>query len=357
MSHTFNLEEFWEAGNDSFYDNVTPYIMDPGVRPCEIKPMDHTSAWTTSIFLIVIFILAILGNLLVGCVIFVRRGMLTPSDVYLLHLTIADGLMALTIPFLAAALIKGWIFGNFMCKFLSLIIEANFYTSILFLACISVDRYQLIVRARESLVGRHRMCSWILCAAVWALGGALALPALFNDAVLLDSNPEMMICSKNFDIGSATSWRLATRVFLHIFGFFLPLQVMITCYSITIVRLLRTRGFQKHRAMNVIIAVVIAFLLCWTPYHVVMMVDTALRAELFPFDCALRRSVTMALDITNSLALVHSCINPVLYAFVGEKFRRNIKQLLQRKARQERASVSRLSRSTSQTSEGNGALF
>lgn len=355
MSITFNFEDYFDPENYTTYNNPTPYVVDPKTLSCELEVLDPTAALTLCLLLLTIFFLAIPGNLLVGWVIGTSRQALTPSDVYLIHLTIADGLMALTIPFLAVALVKGWIFGDFMCKFLQLIIEANFYTSILFLACISIDRYLVIVHASESLGSRKRMCSWFLCAAVWALGGALALPALFNDATKLESDPQTMICSKNFDIGSSTSWRLATRVFRHVFGFFLPLSVMITCYSITIIRLLRTRGFQKHRAMKVIIAVVIAFLLCWTPYHITMVVDTFLRADLVPFDCAVRRSVTTALDTTNSLALLHSCINPVLYAFVGEKFRRNMTRLFRRKV--ERMSGSKFSRSTSQTSESNGAVL
>lgn len=355
MSVTFVLEDLYSE-NDSFYSSHIPFVVDPKTLPCEVQPLDPTAAIITCFFLTIIFFLAIPGNLIVGWVIFTRRRMLTPSDVYLFNLTLADGLMALTTPFLAAAQVKGWIFGNFMCKFLPLIVEANFYTSILFLACISVDRYLVIVRAKESVRSRQRLCSWFLCVAVWALGSALALPALFNKITKLKSEPQM-ICSQNFDIGSATSWRVATRLFLHIFGFFLPLAIMITCYSVVIVRLMRTRGFQKHRAMKVIISVVVAFLLCWMPYHITLMVDTALRTDLIPFDCNVRRAVTTALDITNNLALFHSCINPVLYAFVGQKFRNNMSQLLQRKTRQERISASKFSRSTSQTSEGNGALL
>lgn len=357
MSITFNFEDYFYPENDTIHDNHTPYVVDPKTSPCETRPLDPTPALVLCSILIIIFFLAIPGNLMVGWVIGTSRQALTPSDVYLFHLTIADGLMALTIPFWVAALVKGWIFGDFMCKFLNLIFEANFYTSILFLACISIDRYLVIVHAAESLRSRERMCSRILCAAVWAFGGALALPALFNDATKLEPDSKWMICSENFDIGRASSWRHFTRAFLHIFGFFLPLAVMITCYSITIARLLVTRGFRKHRAMKVILLVVIAFLLCWTPYHLTMMVDTALRADLILFDCAMRRSVNLALRVTNSVALLHSCINPVLYAFVGEKFRRNMMLVLQRKVRQERVSGSKFSRSTSQTSDNNGAVL
>ncbi|XP_031708050.1 C-X-C chemokine receptor type 1 [Anarrhichthys ocellatus] len=345
---------YYEDLNITSYGNQTHYVVDPKTLSCEIKPPAPTAALTLCVILIAIFLLAIPGNLLVGWVIGTSRQALTPSDVYLFHLTIADGLMALTIPFWAVALTEGWIFGDFMCKLLSLVTDANFYTSILFLACISIDRYLVIVHASESLRSRQRMCSRLLCAAVWALGWALALPALFNDAIEQNSR---MTCSETFDIGSASSWRIATRGFRHIFGFLLPLLVMAICYSVTIARLLRTRSFKKHRAMKVIIAVVIVFLLCWTPYHITMMVDTVQRADLIPFSCTLKRSVNLALVITNSLALFHSCINPVLYAFVGEKFRNKMTQLVQRKARQERMLGSKFSRSTSNTSEGNGALL
>lgn len=358
MSITITFDEdYYDLQNDTSLNNHTPYVVDPNTLQCETKPLDYPAALTLCLILIAIFLLAIPGNLLVGWVIATCRQSLTPSDVYLFHLTVADGLMALTLPFLAVALIRGWIFGDFMCKFLNLIVETNFYTSILFLACISIDRYRVIVHASESLKSRQKVCSWVLCGAVWVLGGALALPALFNDATGLDSEPQRRICSTNFDIGSASKWRLATRAFRHVFGFFIPLSVMVTSYSITVVRLLRTRGFQKHRAMKVIIAVVIAFLVCWTPYHITMVVDTVLRADLVTFDCAMRRSVTLALDVTNSLALFHSCINPVLYAFVGEKFRKNMMLLFHRAVRAERMSMSKFSRSTSQTSEGHGNVF
>ncbi|KAK2856951.1 hypothetical protein Q5P01_005686 [Channa striata] len=296
------------------------------------------------------------GNLLVVWVIGTSRRTLTPSDVYLFHMTIADGLMALTVPFSTVNLIHGWVFGDFMCKLVNLIFEMNFYTSILFLVFISFDRYLVIVRARETLNSRKRMCSRILCAAVWAFGSVLSLPALFNKVFKLEDS-DLLICNETFTMGDPTLWRIAVRGVRHILGFFIPLVVMVTCYSITIARLLRTRGFQKHRAMRVITAVVIAFLLCWTPYHMTMIVETLLRAGAIPFNCAVRRGVTMASIVTTNLALLHSCINPVLYAFVGEKFRKNMMWCFQKQFRQERMSLPKFSRSTSQSSEGSGAVL
>lgn len=344
--------------NDFFENETSTYDLTPNTQACPQVSLGPATGLVLSVVLVAIFVLAIPGNVLVGWVISTNKRALTPSDVYLFHLTVADGLLALTLPFFAVAFIRGWIFGDFLCKFLNLIIEANFYTSIIFLACISIDRYLAIVHTRELQQSRRRSCSRLLCAAVWAVGWTLALPALFNTttAVSLGDQPETWLCTESFHIGRPTAWRLATRGLLHVFGFVVPLAVMVACYSITITKLLHTRGFHKHRAMRVIIAVVIAFLLCWTPYHITLMVDTLLRAELLGLDCGVQSAVSVALAGTNSLALLHSCINPFLYAFVGRKFRSKMKLLLQRKFGRDRASVSKVSRSTS-TSEVAGTVL
>ncbi|KAM3857110.1 C-X-C chemokine receptor type 2-like [Diretmus argenteus] len=343
-------EDYYGVSSNTTSDNLTLYTVDPKTLSCEAMSLDHAAAVALCVLLVGIFILAIPGNLLVGWVIVANRKALTPSDVYLFHLTVADGLLALTLPFWATALTQGWIFGDFLCKVVNLLREANFYASILFLVCISVDRYLVIVHAADTNMARRQICSWVVCAAVWVLGCALALPALFNNASKSEEL-ETMVCSEEYDSSSATTWRRATRALRHILGFLLPLVIMVTCYGIIIARLLLTRGFQKYRAMRVILAVVIAFLLCWMPYHLTVIIDSLMRADLISFTCAMRNNVNFALLFTHCLGLLHTGINPVLYAFVGAKFKNKIWMLLPRKFRQERMSASRISRSTSQTSE------
>lgn len=343
--------------DENYFENFTDlYELNPNTLSCEPKPLDPTAALALCLVLIANFLLAVPGNVLVGWVIVSSRHVLTSSDVYLFHLTLADGLLALTLPFFAVGLVREWLFGDFMCKFLSVAMEATFYTSIVFLACISVDRYLVIVRANKVDRSHRRRRSGFLCAAVWALGWTLALPALFNH-VQTFGEAGRFICTESFDLGRAASWRLATQGFRHIFGFLVPLAVMLVCYGVTVARLAETRGFQKHKAMRVIVAVVAAFLLCWMPYQAAMMVDTLMGARLVRFDCGRRTSVGLALNVTNALALLHSCINPLLYAFVGQKFRKRLMLLLRRKRRQERTTGSTFSRSTSQTSEGAGTFL
>ncbi|KAJ3584544.1 hypothetical protein NHX12_015039 [Muraenolepis orangiensis] len=355
MALSFNVEEYFDFNATT---NLTAtYTVDANTLVCSKRFLSTTVARLLCFIYVAICHIAIPGNVLVAWVICVNRRSLTPSDVYLFHLTIADLLLALTLPFRAAvAGLQSWIFGDVMCKLVSVVTEANFYTSILFLVCISVDRYLAVVHATRPHKGhRWRFRGRLACASVWVLGVALALPALFNDAFELGSGtPARVTCSERYDMGSAPSWRLATRALRHLLGFLLPLAVMLTCYGVTLARLLRTHGFRRHRAMRVIVAVVAAFLLCWTPYHLALVTDTLMRADLVDFDCAARRAVDMAQLVTQSLALSHCCVNPVLYAIIGEKFRNNLATL---RVRQDAASRPRFSRSASQTSEGAGKLI
>lgn len=298
------------------------------------------------VFYVIIFLLAIPGNLVVGLVIGLNKHMLTPSDLYLLHLAVADLMLAFTLPFWAISVTYGWVFGDAMCKIVAVLQELSFYSSILFLTCISMDRYMVIVRAMDARKGNRQLFSWGVCAAVWIVGTLLSLPGLFNSASP-SQNSSHVVCSERYDPSNADEWRLATRILRHVLGFVVPLAIMLPCYGVTIKRLLHIRGgFQRQRAMRVIVVVVVAFLLCWTPYHIAVMADSFFRTKIVPYKCPARLAVDKAMLATQSLGLLHSCVNPVLYAFVGEKFRRRLFQIMRKMGFMERSPSSRVSRSS-----------
>lgn len=345
-----DFSEYYEQELNSSILNAS-YTIDETTLACPKLTISLPINIAVCILLAHIFLIAIPGNVIVGLVIHSNWRVLSPSDIYLFHLVIADMLMALALPFFSISVVAGWIFGNVMCMLVNLVQEANFYTSILFLVCISVDRYMVIVRAMETRRVQRIFCSWVVCFVVWVLGILLSLPAL-NHGVDYNEYQDMLICTETFETDTADNWRLAIRVMRHLLGFLLPLCVMLTCYGVTVARLLRTRGFQRQKAMKVIAAVMVAFLLCWTPFNLATMVDTLMRADLVKNDCAAKNGVTVAMFITQSLGLMHCSVNPLLYAFVGEKFRMRFFNMIRRKRVIERGTPSRSTRSTSQTSEG-----
>ncbi|XP_041662452.1 C-X-C chemokine receptor type 2-like [Cheilinus undulatus] len=328
------------------YNNNTEFIFDPETQPCNPFTLPDALTVFISAFYVLIFILAIPGNLVVVFVIGPCKQALSPSDIYLLHLGVADLLLAVTLPFWATSITQGWVFGDAMCKIVTILQELSFYSSVLFLTCISMDRYMVIVRAMEARKANRQLISWGICVAVWVTGALLSLPGLFYYSYKSPSSNNE-VCAEKYDPGSADTWRLVTRILRHTLGFLIPLAIMLPCYGVTVKRLLHIRGgFQRQRAMRVIVCVVVAFLLCWTPYHFSVMVDTFFRAKIVPYQCPSRMAVDKAMLATQSLALLHSCVNPVLYAFVGEKFRKRLQQVLKKMGILKRTSVSRASRSS-----------
>uniref|UniRef100_UPI0037E8DC45 C-X-C chemokine receptor type 2-like isoform X2 n=1 Tax=Semicossyphus pulcher TaxID=241346 RepID=UPI0037E8DC45 len=328
------------------YNNSEEFTFNPATKPCTDFNLPNTVMAAVSAFYIIIFVLAIPGNLVVGLVIGLSKQVLPPSDIYLLHLAVADLLLAITLPFWATSVTQGWIFGDAMCKIITIIQELSFYSSILFLTCISVDRYMVIVRAMETRRANRQLVSRGVCAAVWGVGALLSLPGLLNSSYKTQNSSHIM-CAEKYEPHSANVWRWATRFLRHTLGFVIPLAIMLPCYGVTIQRLLHIRGgFQRQRAMRVIVFVVVAFLLCWTPYHIAVMVDTFFRSKIVLYQCPARVAVDQAMFATQSLGLLHSCVNPVLYAFVGEKFRSRLRQILMKMGILKRTSVSRSSRSS-----------
>ncbi|KAM5334853.1 C3a anaphylatoxin chemotactic receptor isoform 1-T6 [Glossophaga mutica] len=110
-----------------------------------------------------------------------------------------------------------------------------------------------------------------------------------------------------------------------VMGFVLPLIAMITCYGLIIFRMRRGR-FAKSRSktFRVSMVVVVVFLVCWAPYHIVgvllLFTDPGT-----PFGEALH-----FLDhVSIALASANSCLNPLLYAFMGKDFRKTARQSMQ----------------------------
>lgn len=313
-----------EGDSEKEFGNITRMLPTGDYfSPCKRVPVTNRQALVA--FYALVFLLSLLGNSLVMLVILHGRRARSVTDVYVLNLAIADLLFSLTLPFLAVSKLKDWIFGTPLCKMVSLLKEVNFFSSILLLACISVDRYLAIVHATRTLTRKRYLVKFV-CVGIWGLSLVLSLPfAIFRQAY--KPYRSGTVCYEV--LGEATAdLRMTLRGLSHMFGFLLPLLIMLVCYGLTLRTLFKAHMRQKHRAMWVIFAVVLVFLLCCLPYNLVLLSDTLLGAHLIEDTCERRNNIDQALYITEILGFSHSCLNPVIYAFVGQSFRHEFLKIL-----------------------------
>ncbi|XP_072117190.1 C-X-C chemokine receptor type 2-like [Mobula birostris] len=306
----------------------TPFAVNPDTIPCTFETYPAMSTLVAVVYSLACF-LAVMGNLVVMIVILCNRRATLSTDIYLLHLAMADLLFAVSLPFWAVDAVYGWVFGDAMCKIVIMFHEVNFYSGILFLACISVDRYLAIVHSAQPHWQKRPLLIKLVCAVVWVLSILLSLPILYKGQARASS--DKFICNEDHDGEYDEKWKIATKICRHVIGFLIPLCVMVFCYSVTIQRLCHTKGFQKEKALKVIITVVLAFLVCWLPYNITVFIDTLVRVKVTSTSCAGRNHINRALFVTQCLGFLHSCVNPILYAFIGVKFRANLLRLLAHK--------------------------
>ncbi|XP_030623402.1 C-C chemokine receptor type 9 [Chanos chanos] len=279
----------------------------------------------------IITALGAVGNLLVVWIyVTVRNRLKTMTDMYLLNLAVADLLFLCTLPFWATDATHGWIFGLSLCKGVSAVYKINFFASMLLLTCISVDRYVAIVRVTQAqnFKSKRLFYSKTACMIVWMASALLALPEFLFANVKVSSSIGST-CSLVYSIGNDNHTKVLVLTLQICVGFCLPLLVMAACYSVIIRTLIQARNFEKHKALRVIFAVVATFVLSQLPYNVHLMVEAAQA-----YNATMLCGEIMTFDVTGqvvkSLAYTHCCLNPILYAFIGVRFRKDLLRLFHR---------------------------
>ncbi|KAM8729853.1 C-C chemokine receptor type 10 [Acanthopagrus schlegelii] len=287
---------------------------------CEAGEQEVTiKTFQTCVFSI-IFLLGVVGNCLVIAT-FALYGWVrlrSMTDVFLFHLALADLILILTLPIQAAETHLGWIFPLSLCKVTRACYAINTYSGLLLLACISVDRYLVVARAQEMLRLRSRIFTGGTVAAlgVWLVAVLLSLPEILFSGV--SGSGREAYC------GMQNSGKVKMATNGAIIGIFcLSVLVMVTCYSL-IARVLaeghaHRRGKQWHRqrTLKLMVALVLVFVVFQLPYTVV------LSRKMAGQFCGLLLEY-----ITCTLAYTRCCLNPILYALVGVRFRNDVLRLV-----------------------------
>lgn len=330
------------------------------------------------IIFILTFILGLLGN---GLVIWVAglKMKRTVNTVWFLHLAIADFLCCMSLPFSIIHLIlhEYWPYGHFLCKVIPSAIILNMFASVFLLTAISIDRCLMVMKPVWCQNHRNVRLATVMCSCIWLLAFIMCCPAFLYREIVKDEfgktvcyyqfgdnrdygdymyygndsamssgisqdeysggfsstdnpgtfyNDTILFGNLNdyFNISRPTTL-LTINITRIVFGFLLPFSIMAVCYILIVIKMHRAQ-FTKPRGktLRVILVVVIAFFVCWAPFHAV----GALSLLAMP-GTGFREAVTLWDHLSTALAYANSCINPLLYVFVGRDFRQKARQSVQ----------------------------
>uniref|UniRef100_A0A8C6V4B1 Chemokine (C-C motif) receptor 6b n=1 Tax=Neogobius melanostomus TaxID=47308 RepID=A0A8C6V4B1_9GOBI len=275
-----------------------------------------------------IFVFGLIGNTLVVVTYVFYKRTKTMTDVYLFNVAVADLIFVVALPFIIYNEQNDWSMGSAACKILRFCYSINLYSGMLLLACVSIDRYIAIVQARRSFGTRSRalLYSRIICSVIWVFAMALTVPTLIYTKLFSGPNDDS-VCELSFDKDeTAKLVKILVPSLQMAVGFWLPFLIMVLCYSSILVTLLRAQSSQRHKAIRVVFAVVVVFIICHLPYNLALLQHTL---SLFKErSCDTEQVKFTVLSMFRSVAYLHCCLNPVLYAFVGVKFRNHFRQIM-----------------------------
>ncbi|XP_068868539.1 neuropeptide FF receptor 2 [Aphelocoma coerulescens] len=290
---------------------------------------------------LLIFLLCMVGNGGVCFIILWSKHMRTVTNLFILNLAVSDLLVGLfCMPTtLLDSIIAGWPFGSLVCKMSGMVQGISVSASVFTLVAIAVDRFRCIVHPFKQKLTIPTAVAII--AVIWILAVAIMCPS----AVLLQVQEE-----KHFRVllgsGNATrpvfwcreEWpdpgmrRIYTTVlFANIY--LAPLSLIVIMYTRISISLSHTAmpgagkrsqeqrhsmWKRKQKVIKMLIVVTLLFTLSWLPLWTLMLLSDYASLS----DLQLQLINIYIYPFAHWLAFFNSSINPIIYGFCNENFRR-----------------------------------
>ncbi|XP_068198552.1 probable G-protein coupled receptor 132b [Antennarius striatus] len=258
-----------------------------------------------------------------------RRNVL---GVYLCGLSLCDLGYLGTLPLWAYYVGVGhrWPWSSTACKLTGYVFFTNMYVSIFLLCCVSCDRYVAVAYGLELLGVRRRRVAFLVTLAIVLVVGVGHIPVFTmkeGDAAAGDR--------RCFEPGRSSATVTGFNYARFAIGFLAPLLVLVATNRGIMGNVQRSEGLrheQKQRVRRLAAAVVGLFLVCFAPYHLVLLV----RAVLFHFPhldggaCASERHLYTPYTVSLGLSTVNSAVNPILYVLSSDNIRKELRRGLDR---------------------------
>ncbi|XP_020384387.2 succinate receptor 1-like [Rhincodon typus] len=285
------------------------------------------------------FILGLTGNLIVisGYIFCLKEWKC--SNIYLFNLAISDLVFICTLPMFVAYYANGkiWIFGNFLCKLNRYILYTNMYISMLFLACISIDRYLLVSNPMRIHIFQKKKVAVSICIGLWIFVTLEVLPMLTFIGATAHDNNTIIKCVDYASAGSAVH-NLIYNVCLTVVGFMLPMSIMgvfcvKTAHMLKKLNNYQSRGVTLEKPLTLVILAIVIFSVFFTPYHVMRNIRMVSRLEDISLSHCTVEIIKAVYTISRPIAFLSIITNSVFYFLSGDKFREIITSNIRNAAR------------------------
>ncbi|MED6259487.1 hypothetical protein ATANTOWER_023784 [Ataeniobius toweri] len=321
-----------------------------------------------------LFLTALPGNMLSLWVFLRCIPSISPTHVYLTHLSISNLLMAVIVPFLTVYYAWGlhWAIGDIPCQIvlhgITPVLHINIYISLLILTWVALSRFAVLIRNTHA--SRPSACITLLphgffssltrvsfansmCAMLWVVtvGGIVPVTVYYsvNEATKSTKETEEvgceMVCySPVVELGGRVSSTLSIAL---VTLFFILYLLVLLSYLIVLRHIKRSRRNANitssqsllARVSRNIVVIQVVLSLCLLPYHIFKPIFTTLAHDQpAPLHSSCPDNITchplnIFIELKNCLfllAVLRSATDPVMYFLLDRTFREQILRLLKK---------------------------
>lgn len=338
MMSNFTLENlyFSDFGNES--GNMTDWLMDFlfEVSDFEAPNLLREKGWR--IFMIILFgaviFLGFIENLMVIIVITINKRLHTVTNVFISTLSFSDIMLcAFNLPFqLHYGITDYWSFGSILCQIIMPMFAVPVFMSTLAMLMIAIERYILIVFPfRKKLTIKMAL---VIVFVIIIFSVVCSIPIILHtehSEEIIDLRPYIQdIIKKSFCI---ENWKLKTSraytMFVFVLQFFIP-YIIISVLYFQIYKVLKKRPIKRketrknYQTTRILIAITTTFTISWLPFQIFSIVSY--------FNPNISTHLGPAYKLTDLIlkiiAMSSSCVNPFLYGWLNDKFRKEFGTML-----------------------------
>ncbi|XP_053678623.1 pyrokinin-1 receptor [Anopheles nili] len=301
-----------------------------------------------TIVYLLIFLTGVVGNISTCIVIARNRSMHTATNYYLFSLAVSDFLLLVSgvpqeIYFIWSK--YPYVFGETFCVLRGIAAETSANATVLTITAFTVERYVAICHPflSHTMSKLSRAIRFIFV--IWLIAIVSAVPQALQFGVTNQNGVDQCVVKR---IIIQHSFELSTFLF-----FFAPMTLITVLYALIGLKLRSSTLMQRdgtlqrrnnvapcsrnssansqgtRRVLKMLVAVVVAFFLCWAPFHAQRLVYIyGVDQDHQPTDPLILKLFVITTYISGILYYLSTCINPLLYNIMSNKFRQAFKETL-----------------------------
>ncbi|KAM3599770.1 uncharacterized protein V6R79_011209 [Siganus canaliculatus] len=355
MTHNLVLNSTWEPPNPSSFSRLQETPLPPqNITYVDFYLHKPSVAAVFTVSYLLIFLVCMVGNGVVCFIVLRSKNMRSVTNLFILNLAISDLLVGIfCMPTtLVDNIITGWPFGSVVCKLSGMVQGISVSASVFTLVAIAVDRFRCIVYPFKQKL--TIATSKLIIIIIWVLAVSIMCPS----GVMLQVTKEQTVrivlsgvndtrpfywCRENWP-NQEMRKIYTTVLFANIY--LAPLSLIVIMYarigftlSKTTIPLMRGSGVaseeglatnkssmegrhniskKKTRVIMMLLVVALLFVLSWLPLWTLMMLSDYASLTEHQY----RVINIYVYPLAHWLAFFNSSVNPIIYGFFNENFRR-----------------------------------